>query len=724
MKRHLFTFVLLLLSAFATKAVSPSGTLPVLYINTENNQQITSKENYVKATYYLEPNNVEGIEAIGSKAKPLDLQIRGRGNYTWTGFDKKPYRLKLGKKQALLGMNKSKHWALLAHADDSRAFLRNTVGFQLSRMAGLPWTPGDVPVEVVLNGDYIGLYFLTETVRVDKDRVNVWDYDSAVEDYEEANPGQTLPWEEEYATGGWLCEIDNYDDEDQIKFRSQDKYVPDKTLRITYDTPSDYITEAHKAWLINEFKVLDDVIVNGDREICAWQEKIDITNLARFFVVNQIVFNYESFHGSCKLSHDIGALSKWNFGPVWDFGSAFQTRENKMFYDYGVYSNHWIKTMMEYPTFVTEVKRVYAELMDNDFDAIYTYIDNFISHIGSAAASDLQRWPQYGNSGLTEKANGVKAMLRESITYLDNVWRESQIDPIDPRPESDIYLRGNFTNWEARPEYIFTETSKNIFELHLDHLSESFKLAGPVWGVGNVDYGYEAPIAVDRPTVLTWGGENITLAEGELDNVTLTFDWSTKTLTISTSQEEPEVETYTVYYHDNIVNPWTQVYVFTWNDQLNGAWPGEPMELVVNDLNPDMPLQSPSLSRQSSDPSLPSSINQTSDSQSSVNPLSTPTHNVWSYTFTATKGLPTHGITGIIFNNGKSGVAAGNQTEDFVFYKDKEYDRQGTLSVSELEIDENAPVEYYNLQGIRVDNPSNGIFIRRQGNNVKKVSIR
>lgn len=37
--------------------------------------------------------------------------------------------------------------------------------------------------------------------------------------------------------------------------------------------------------------------------------------------------------------------------------------------------------------------------------------------------------------------------------------------------------------------------------------------------------------------------------------------------------------------------------------------------------------------------------------------------------------------------------------------------------------DENAPVIYYNLQGVRVDNPENGLYIKRQGNNVSKVYI-
>lgn len=36
----------------------------------------------------------------------------------------------------------------------------------------------------------------------------------------------------------------------------------------------------------------------------------------------------------------------------------------------------------------------------------------------------------------------------------------------------------------------------------------------------------------------------------------------------------------------------------------------------------------------------------------------------------------------------------------------------------------NAPVEYFNLQGVRIENPANGIFIRRQGSAVSKVIIR
>ena len=153
-------------------AVDPSGTIPGPRINTENNAPIVSKEDYLNATCYLETNGAEGIEPLGSAEAPVALTIKGRGNYTWTGFDKKPYKLKFDKKTEIMGMGKNKHFAILAHADDHLGFMRNITGFQLSRLMGLAYTPADAPVEVVLNGDYIGLYFLTETIRIDSNRVN------------------------------------------------------------------------------------------------------------------------------------------------------------------------------------------------------------------------------------------------------------------------------------------------------------------------------------------------------------------------------------------------------------------------------------------------------------------------------------------------------------------------------------------------------------------------
>ena len=186
----------------ATGDKCASRTLPIIYINTQQAQSIVSKNDYINATYYIDP-TITSDDSIGSIDNQLPLEIRGRGNSTWLYPLKKPYRLKLKQKEALTGTYKNKHFTLLAHAEDWLAFLRDEVGFEVSKRMGMSYTPATRPVELVLNGDYKGIYFLTDQIRVDKNRVNVVEQD----DFE------TDP---ERITGGWLIELDNYPDSYQV----------------------------------------------------------------------------------------------------------------------------------------------------------------------------------------------------------------------------------------------------------------------------------------------------------------------------------------------------------------------------------------------------------------------------------------------------------------------------------------------------------------------------
>lgn len=68
----------------------------------------------------------------------------------------------------------------------------------------------------------------------------------------------------------------------------------------------------------------------------------------------------------------------------------------------------------------------------------------------------------------------------------------------------------------------------------------------------------------------------------------------------------------------------------------------------------------------------------------------------------------------------------GYDAADNDVYLDLEFffDKYSDSAVNEISVDNNAPVEYYNMSGVRVENPSNGLFIRRQGGDVKKVMIK
>ena len=200
--RYFLQILCLLLSIGSLRAAEPtasiSGTLPVVYIQTTDGVAVDSKEIYVDGTLSIDPLST-GMPALNE----VTAQFKGRGNWTWNGFDKKPYKIKFDAKQSVLGMPKNKHWCLLAHADDYLGFLKNTVGFMLSEQIGLRWTPRFQPVELVMNGTYQGLYFLTEHVRIGANRVNITEQEDNATDS---------------VSGGWLVEIDNYWSEGNITF--------------------------------------------------------------------------------------------------------------------------------------------------------------------------------------------------------------------------------------------------------------------------------------------------------------------------------------------------------------------------------------------------------------------------------------------------------------------------------------------------------------------------
>ena len=409
MKRTVF-FLLLACLSVSLQAVSPSGTLPVLYIQTENSAAITSKEDYINATYYLDNKGLSDYQSIGSKAEPLAMEIKGRGNYSWTGFDKKPYRIKLADKQQLLGMNKSKHFTLLAHADDSndrKGFMRNAVGFELSKLIGMTYTPDAKPLELVLNGDYIGLYFLTEHIRVDKDRVNI------VEQEDEENDSEKI-------TGGWLVEIDNYDTDPHITIKEGGK----TTMWITYKTP-EVLSYLQEQYLTQQMKLIDN-LVYGDKNSNELWNHLDMDALAKFYIVQELTDNYESFHGSCYLHKDIGANAKWNFGPVWDFGSSFNRDKSQYMYQGDVWHNHWIPEICKFPAFMNRVKEIWNEFYNGKYNNIYTFIDTHESLIKQAVVKDKERWPQYhGSQTLSTYIDRTTDVLRKNAKWLNEQWKSN-----------------------------------------------------------------------------------------------------------------------------------------------------------------------------------------------------------------------------------------------------------------------------------------------------------
>ncbi|MBR5118964.1 MAG: CotH kinase family protein [Muribaculaceae bacterium] len=423
--------------------LSYSGTLPVMFINTEDSVPITSKDWYVYAYYYIDNMGIEGIESVGTAEAPQPMYIRGRGNYSWAYYDKKPYRIKLDKKTALLGMKRNKHWALIANADDYLGFLRHTVGYELSRQLGLAWTPSQQPVEVVLNGDYIGLYFLTETIRVEPDRVNVTEQ----ADYET---------DSNQITGGWLVEIDNYYEEEQIHTIESNG----QGLYLTYKSP-EHLSDEQRTYLTDLINTVDSTIYVTDKTNNSWETYIDPDTLACFYIVQELLDDTEGFHGSCFWHKENGDSTKIMFGPVWDFGMAYiRGCTDKFIYEDTTSTQTWIGEIAKFPHFQQMVKKHWRRYVSQNYkEKTESFIDNFIDQIHQAAIYDALRWPDYGNAEIIYDRDLFKSYFNSKYNWLDERWSV---------PEGDVNCDGTVTAYDVTAIYNYLLNGDDTFLITSD----------------------------------------------------------------------------------------------------------------------------------------------------------------------------------------------------------------------------------------------------------------
>ena len=381
-----------------------SGTLPVLYIDIEGGKEVTSKETYLDATYHLDAMGIEGIDNVGSADEPLPLQIKGRGNTSW-GKPKKPYRIKLQDKASLLGMPSNRHFVLVAEWRDGAGRLNWEVGFFVSRLMGLAWTPEHHPVELVVNGDYRGLYFLIEKIRVGKQRVNIEEQDD-----EETDPDKI--------TGGWLCEIDNFVSKDYqvvLHDRTTKKYI-----MTTVHSPEILSTEQSN-YIKDLIKSTDKAIYCPDKMSIDWEKYIDLDMLARYYLVCEIVYQIEGFSGSCYWSKERGDGTKISFGPVWDFDTSMANWPiEKFFYedlegDDITNRNHWIMELVKYPRFQQRVRELWQEWIDSSAAQVRPHCSEWVDRVRAAHQQDVKRWYEY----LKEYSN----IDHRSKRYLDHFDR-------------------------------------------------------------------------------------------------------------------------------------------------------------------------------------------------------------------------------------------------------------------------------------------------------------
>ena len=373
-------------------------------IQVENNVQIISKEkeDYLNCTVYLDGKDI--YEDYSGTAR-----IRGRGNSTWFWYDKKPYRIKLDEKSEILGLKSNSDWVLLANYRDPTN-LMNAFGFEVAQWMDMPYTNHSRFIEIRLNGDYIGLYQLTEQVEQGNNRVDISETDGLLICLD-ANDGPYLA--PDAKNNFWSTVFE---------------------LPVCIKHPKEP-TNNQLSSIQDDFAKLEVAIYDSNYESVA--ALLDIPSLIDYLIIQELVYNVEIDAPRSTFIHkDRGG--KYVMGPVWDFDAGFDFDWSSMMtgHNYftaqelvlgtnpathrGGYSiSDFFTQMFRDERFVKEYKNRWNEIKDDLLEHAWTEMEKYILNLDNAMQRDFERWPIDRNC--STEINRMKSWLTERVAFLTTV---------------------------------------------------------------------------------------------------------------------------------------------------------------------------------------------------------------------------------------------------------------------------------------------------------------
>lgn len=319
--------------------------LPVVVIKTENGVEPTADElpkpdprcvgntitNAVKipgSLVILAPDSTliydcgEYLEGVSG------MTIKVRGNNSALRWPK-PYKIKLEKKADLLKRGNAKkysdkHWLLIREYENT---LNTIIGLQVCRLLDYCWTPSFRQVNVVLNGEYRGIYLLGEHVRRNsRCRINVDE--------------QT----------GYIIEGDIYWWSKPIWFET--RMYSDYWQRYTFKYPDeDEVTDAQMSYIQQAVEVMEDAVKDQYGE---YERYLDVHAYAAWSLGHDILGTWDAGGANRYLSkYDDTPESLFKMETMWDFDSNFRC------------SGQWSQLHNEYVTYLPRLlqsrNRIFAK---------------------------------------------------------------------------------------------------------------------------------------------------------------------------------------------------------------------------------------------------------------------------------------------------------------------------------------------------------------------------
>lgn len=307
-------FIALLLGLLPAKAQTfSSSNLPVVLITTDINPStgrayVIVDEPKVPATLkiiyrpdgsrnfltdqhtaeYLNYNGKITIEIRGSSSQALPKKPYGFTTVTANGSNNNV---------SLLGMPKENDWILNSLAFDP-ALMRDYLAYELSRRMG-NYSPRGQYCEVMINGEYRGLYLLLEKIKTDENRVNITKITTT------DNSGEMV-------TGGYITKSDKTTGGDPVAWSIGNAAF------IHHSPKPEEVSSQQNSYIRKVFTDLNTAATNKNNALTnGIPSYIDIPSFVDFMLMNELFSNPDGYQFSTFFHKDRNG--KLRAGPIWDF---------------------------------------------------------------------------------------------------------------------------------------------------------------------------------------------------------------------------------------------------------------------------------------------------------------------------------------------------------------------------------------------------------------------
>lgn len=374
----------------------PYAGIPRIVIETENRREIKDRETEIPAR----------LQIWGEKAPEseiMELTIRGRGNSSWFSMEKKSYKIEFTNKHEILGMPTNRDWALISnHAD--KTLMRNYLIYKIAPTVGAAYAPRCVQTELYLNGEYLGVYLLTETIKIGKNRVNIPDTEDS-----------------------YIVEFDGkYGKNEQVVFSDVIKEKQPFRIHSPHSASHDVIDKLIRH--IGNFEVfLKDDLLSNEQQLEDW---IDVDEYITHYWLQELAKNPDAgFFTSVYFSWTNGG--KIVMGPIWDFDVAFGNYEIESLNtpaNWHIRGKYWNIFLFQSNYFKKQSNAFWKE-NSTQFATLLDSIETQRQFLENAAQNNFKRWDVLEKTATWAMPKAYHS-YNEAVDSLKN-WLEKRIEWID-----------------------------------------------------------------------------------------------------------------------------------------------------------------------------------------------------------------------------------------------------------------------------------------------------